>query len=400
VTFEETAREVILAVVWCVLILRTPAMIRDSRQRPLWAVLMGFAGGALVIQSSFGAAVNRMSGDPQCNNLVQGLWGVLNMAIMLEFVLRLVHGGSERRNRGTLIYWAALTAVAMVVFYVLSAPGERFSPEPSAICFFTAYALVAAIYMIGSALIMTWAMYTHFMLVKAKILIATLSLIALGNATQIPFMTIRTLQRVTGDMPPILDDTAFVLNTVRFLMVPLGCAIAALEPLRTATVYWYRRMRIYPLWRLLRSATPELATCSPASWLRDAMATDDAWGRLHRRVVEIRDSINHLHDAWASPALLDCASRYANVEMGEGRRQLAVACWLAVAERHSEAGAPRLYLDQERVLLPESMHAEATARAEIRNLLRLHRNLRSRRVKQFTGQLSEVGRGGLRVNGG
>ncbi|MDQ1308589.1 MAG: hypothetical protein QG671_4424 [Actinomycetota bacterium] len=70
---EQGIRHLIILVAWTVLIVRTPFMIRDRRQRPLWLVLSAIAGGSIVIQSWFGAALNHATGVPHMNNLVQGL---------------------------------------------------------------------------------------------------------------------------------------------------------------------------------------------------------------------------------------------------------------------------------------------------------------------------------------
>lgn len=97
--FEAYVRHVILIFVATVLLIRTPAMVRDQHQRPLWLILVAFGGGSIVIQPWFGAAVNRMTGVSQLNNLIQGIWGVLNIAVTLEFALILANSGS-RSARG------------------------------------------------------------------------------------------------------------------------------------------------------------------------------------------------------------------------------------------------------------------------------------------------------------
>ena len=382
-TLDEITRQAIFAVVLLVLLVRTPAMVRNQEQRPLWLVLAVFAGGSIVIQSWFGAAVNDLSGDAQFNNLVQGLWGILNMAVTLEFVMRLTSPGRHRRHRNTRISWAAGTALGMTALFELAPPDERFDPAFE-FAPFTAYSLLAASYMIVSAVIMTVAMGRHLPSVGTRTLFAGLLMLTAGNATQVPFMAIRTLQRLATDVPPALGDAAFVLNTIRFVLVPLGCVVAALEPVRATVVHWHRHVRIYPLWRLLRDATPELALEPPISRAGDLFATGYLWERLHRRVVEIRDSIVYLHDTWASPALLDQVSRYAESEAPHGRRRvLATACLLAALRRFSLDGTPKRYLKPDRSLLPELLHDVATSRVEVEGLIRLQHVMRSREVRNF-----------------
>ncbi|GAB1691161.1 MAB_1171c family putative transporter [Krasilnikovia sp. M28-CT-15] len=389
---DETIRQIIITVVVAVLVVRTPFMVRDRRQRPLWLMLLVFAGGSLVIQSWFGAAINRATGVAQVNNLVQGLWGVLSMAVTLEFVSRLAGKGQRSRRWDlTRIAAALTTAAAMALFFALTPPPQRFT-VPHGFTTFTMYALTAAIYMITTAVAVVWLLCRHLRFVRTRTLSAALVLLAVGNATQVPFMTIRTVQRLSGAASPGLLDVAFILNTTRFILVPIGCVIAAMEPVRKASLYCYRRARLYGLWRRLRSATPELQLSPDVSRASDLLAFDDAWERLHRRVVEIRDSMLYLHDTWASHDLLNAARQH--VEDGPPAhrpRLLTIACWLEVTRRLAVTGRPRVYADVDRSLLPDLRAARSTMHPETRYLLRLHRALRSRAVRDFADRHLEAG---------
>ncbi|MGH3826561.1 MAG: DUF6545 domain-containing protein [Pseudonocardiaceae bacterium] len=386
--FEEVARRSILAVVWIVLVLRSPAMVRDSRQRRLWLVLAVFAGGSIVIQPRFGSFVNAATGITQFNNLVQGVWGVLNAAVMLEFVVNLALGkGKARLNQVVRIVWAVATVAAMVLCFAITPGAERFTPA-GAVSGFAVYAVLSGIYMIGAAGSAAWLLWCRLPYITGTTLYAGLLMVTVGNAIQAPFMVIHTLQRLVPEVPPELLTAAFALNTTRFIMVPLGCVIAAVEPSWKTVLYWYRRVRLYALWRRLRDATKELALTPPTSRTRDLLTIDDAWERLHRRVVEVHDSVFYLYDTWAWPELLVAAKRHAeDTARPERRRIVAVACWIEVTRRAALSGMPRLHRELDPELLPELQAAQSTMRAEIRHLVRLDRAMRSRRVQAFTREM-------------
>lgn len=266
----------------------------------------------------------------------------------------------------------------MTLCFALTPAPERFAP-PSQLSSFAVYAVLAAIYMVGAAGAVAWSIGRNLALVKGKTLRAALMMVTVGNGTEIPFMTIRTLQRLTLRAGPELLVFAFLLNTARFILIPLGCAIAAMEPSRKTMLYYYRRIRLYPLWHLLRSATIELALASLVSRTQDALATDDAWERLHRRVVEVHDSIFYLYDGWARPELVDQSTRQTRV-LNCGP----TACWLEVARREALRGIPKRYcVNPDRELLPRVLAQESSMRVEVRYLMRLHRALKSRSVQAF-----------------
>jgi hypothetical protein len=382
--FEEIARRSILVIVWIVLVLRSPVMVRDSRQRLLWLVLAVFAGGSITIQPWFGSVVNAATGITQFNNLLQGIWGVLNTAVMLEFVVDLaLDKGKARQHLLVRISWAVATVAAMVLCFALTPGPERFKPT-GAVSVFAVYAAVAGIYMVSAAGLAAWLVGRRLSSVTSGALYLGLLMVTVGNAFQMPFLVIRTVQRLTPEVPPALLTAAFVLNTTRFIMVPLGCVIAAVEPPRKTMVYWYRRVRLHALWRRLREATKELALTPPTSRTRDLLTIDDAWERLHRRVVEIHDSVFYLHDAWAWPELLEAAKHHATETARPAQRRIvAMACWIEVTRRAALSGAPKLHRELDHELLPELQATQSTTRAELRYLVQLHRAMRSRRAQAF-----------------
>ena len=356
--FEEISRTVILTVVWIVLVLRTPAMLRDRGQRRLWLVLAVFAIGSITIQSWFGRWVNEVTDVAQFNNLVQGLSGILNAAAVLEFVAYLVGIRHWRFRVGA----AVAVAAGMSVTFALTPAAQRFKP-PVGFTSFTVYSLLALVYMVTAAGFAAYLLFRHLPQIRGRTLFAGLLMVAVGHSTQVPFMLIRTWQRLIPGIPQWLLDAAFVTGTVRFVLVPLGCCIAAMEPVRQAVLFYYRRVRLYGLWRRLRDATESLALEPPPSRRQDLLTLGRSWERLHRRVVEIRDSAFYLYDTRASPELLREARGSTHP----------VAHWLAITRREALDGAPQRHAAVGTDLLPELKAAQSTMREEMRYLLALDR---------------------------
>jgi hypothetical protein len=383
--FEEITRRVIIVVVCATLILRTPFMIRDKQQRPLWLLLVVVAGGSIVIQSWFGVEINRLTGINQFNNLLQGVWGVLDVAVTLEFVVHLVRTAepSGWRCAGRIAV-AVVTLAGMTLLFLLTPVPWRFTPPPASLSAFTVYSLLAASYMIVAAGSASWLIFRHLPYVRGRTLYAGLLMISVGNATEIPFMTIRTLQRLTTHTDARLLQAALVLNTVRFILLPAGCVTAAIDPLRRTVLHCYRRARIYPMWHLLRLATAELTLAPPVARWRDLVVVSDAWERLHLRMVEIHDSIVHLYGTWAWPQLLDLATQYAQATAPPKRRPIIVtACWLEVTRRAARSSAPRLHQIVDEMPSHGPPGCECATREEITYFLRLYRAMRSRQVRAF-----------------
>jgi hypothetical protein len=384
--FEDISRWVILTVVWVVVIVRAPAMVRDKQQRPLFVVLAVIALGAIPIQPWFADWIDGLVGDAKFHNLFRGLFAILDAAVTWRFVVHIAgrkgtwwHSAPGRRLRAA----AALgVAVAIIICYYVTPAAERFRPSPTGP--FAVYNVLIFSYLaisLGAAAVQMWR---HLPGVRGRTLRVGLALVAIGNLMEVPFAVIRVGERLTWFASPVLTDVAFYASTARFIMVPLGCAVAAFEPMRTAAMYYYRRVRLYPLWRLLRESTPEIVLSPPVSRWQDMVTGDNSWERLHRRIVEIRDSAFYLYDTWVWPELLERAQQD---ESAEGRRIAVTARWLEVARRESLAGVPKRYRALDKALLPELTADQAGVRDELRYLLELHRQLRSAQVRAFADRV-------------
>ncbi|GAB3874581.1 hypothetical protein GCM10029964_016780 [Kibdelosporangium lantanae] len=352
-TYSEPVREGLLVVVWCALILRTPMVLRDRRQLPLWQVLAVFAATSLVMREGFGAVLDRAVGDPTFHMLFANLWDVLGFTSPLYFAAWVAGRLRHRLRWGA---WALFTVSVTVVTYVL-APEQLTFPGVSA------QSVVFTLYLMSTTSVTVWLLYRHVSEVRDRVLGLALWMIILGEAVLVPYMGIVAVFMVGHASPPWLVWFGYVGAVARFTLLPLGCVVATFEPVRKALVCRYQHWRLRGVWQLLTATTPQLRMAPPA----------DSWEALHRRIVEIRDSIFHLYDTWATEHLVATAHRYTNDPV------LAVACWLEVTRRAAEDRAPRLYQVVHLPSLPDT----TTAREEMRWQLGIHRAMRSPETHWF-----------------
>jgi hypothetical protein len=276
----------------------------------------------------------------------------------------------------------------MVILFAATPVAQRFSAHPVP-GVFTAYALVTAGYMIPALIATAWVIWRHLPHVQGRTLYVALLMVMVGDVLMVLFMAIRTAGRLIT-IAPWFPALATTLSTGRLILLPVGIALVAVEPLRTKTLYWYRRVRLFSLWHLLRSATSELVLIPMPSRFQDLRTVNHAWERLHLRVIEIRDSIFYLLDTRATPKLLHDATHYADLVAGPDRqRVVAIACWLETTRRAATTGTPKLHHALDKDLLPELAGNAATLHAEMRYLLRLHRALNSRPVQAFAEQTTQ-----------
>ncbi|MDV6277533.1 DUF6545 domain-containing protein [Rhodococcus erythropolis] len=373
-------------------------MMRREPQRPLLYLLIVFAISTLIVQSWFARKINEITGIAQCNYLLQGLWGVLNAAVALEFVIHLAHGNNQLYiGRKFRVGLALGSAASMAVLFAVTPPSSRFnsaSLTPS----FALYSLVAGLYTICVAAVAAGMLLRHLPQVRGRVLSLALVCIAVGTGALAPVVTILTLQRLTGWVTPELRNVAFWISISRLLLVPFGCLIAAMEPVRIALTQRCRNRRLHRLWDMLRQATPELELVSePAPWEEvPTSPTSKSWRQLHRRVVRINDSIHHLHHSWATEELLVDAAEYAAKHLGEKTRESTeMACWVEVTRRMALADSPKCYSQLESHPFgkrnTEMSQGCSTSFAEMRRLMKLDRALHSKNVQEFATKYCATG---------
>ncbi|WP_308432116.1 DUF6545 domain-containing protein [Streptomyces cinnamoneus] len=405
----ETLRGLILFIVWAVLVLRISALWR-APQRPVWIVLLVLATGSLMIQAPVGKWLDSTTGVAKAGELAVALVALTDFAAVWWFAVALHRAGHATPawlRRAPAVSAATMAALAVAFFVVTPAP-DRFGAQAHG--WWAGYAVAWITFGLVTAVGAGALFWRHGITMRSPVLRLSMLALAVGTTAELPYLVIRAIRWFT-EAPATLALVGFWCSFTRFVLVALGCSLAALEPLRRAALYWYRRQRLYGLWMLLRQATPELVVLTPRSRTSDLLTFSNPWEQLHQRVIDIRDSITFLHDGWASPQLLQEAARHAGGGRDEGaggrdegaggrdegaggrhggaggrdegERLVAVACWIETTRRDALAGATKLHHELDKDLLPDVQASESTVHREIRHLLRLHRALRTRAVQSF-----------------
>ncbi|NBE56208.1 hypothetical protein GUY60_33210 [Streptomyces sp. YC537] len=336
------------------------------------------------MQAQVGAWIDTTTGVAKAGELAVTLIALTDFAAVwwLALTLRTVDRPTPAWLRRAPLVCAAVTAVAACVLFALAAEEHRYGERAEGV--WVAYAVVWIGYGLVTAVGAAAVFWRYGLRMHSPALRASMLLLAVGTSAEVPYLVIRAVRWFDPEVSPALALAGFWCSFARFVLVAVGCSLAAIDPLRKASLFWYRRQRIYRLWRLLRQATPELLVVTPRSRLSDLLTFRNSWELLHQRVIDIRDSIIFLRDGWASPELLSEAVRHADASSTSERdRLLATACWIEAARRDALAGAPRRHEEVDQGLLPEVHARESTMPREITYLVRLHRSLASRHVSEF-----------------
>lgn len=382
---QEAVRWFFIALVLAALVLRIPAVIADRRQLPISIVLLFLAFGSITVQSWFGRAVNDFTGITAFNNLIQGLSGIASQAVLLEFIILMYRNcNGASRLRALRIGLACVAASLMVICFALTEPAARFH-TPTATTFI-GYSLLAASYMITNATIIVTLAIRRLRSIHSSTLLAALTMVTTGNLLQVPFMLIRTVERLTPSIPDHFAQIAFPIGTVQFTLTTLGCVLTALVPIVANIRHLYHWRRLRRMWLLLTAATSELAIERTG---RSILRLGDGWKLLHSRIIDIRDSCFYLYDRRATPALLDEAHRYAHgATSSEHQDLVVVACWLETTRRLALTNhfTANIVADRTLSLLPPVVRDPANLANEARTMLDLYKMLSSPTVEHFVAK--------------
>lgn len=381
-SWVETMREVIFFIVWAVLILRFSTLWRP-RQRPAWIVLAALSTGSVVIQADVRRWIDHTTGVEGASELIVALTAIADFGAVWWFALELhraAHPARMRRLLAPVVAAGTMAIIAIALFFV-TPPVDRFGEQAHG--WWILYAIAWIGYGATTAASAAFLFWRHGITMSNPTLRVSMLVLSVGVGAELPYLVIRAVRWFSAPAPE-LALASFWCSFARFVIVALGCSLAALDPLRKALLHWQRRQRLYGLWLLLRRATPELALEEPRSRLVDMTTFGNTWEELHQRVVEIRDSIAFLYDSWATPHLLQEAREYAaGLVPPERARPVAISCWLEATRRMAIAEAPKRYHKLDPNLLPDVCTQKSTMHREVQQMSRLYRDLRSQTVRNF-----------------
>jgi hypothetical protein len=282
---------------------KIPALVRDPRsptRRALVAMLACLVWAPLVNTPFVYLRFDELSGVPNLARLIAH-YGIIGFAVSVQMLL--LHWTVERPSpRSTWIRFAAVVAavVAMAVFFVLAPLDTSLTSEFTArygdAPYMAAYMLVYLGYFVVALLDILRLSWRFTGLTRQPFLRIGLRLVGYGAVFGIAYCLEKgfyVASRNAGYEPipaDVQEQMSPLLTGPGCVLMLIGFTIPSWGPRLAAGGAWLRRLRtyrrLYPLWRLLYDATPEIAL-DPGRPARGSVR--DVEYRLVRRVVEIRD---------------------------------------------------------------------------------------------------------------
>ncbi len=292
---------------WVAVLYKLPALQRrpdDWSVRTLWLTLLALAVTLTLLLPPVYLAVGGLFAVPNLARLLaHGLtlvasWSVQAYLSYLNYPEIEAHPGVRRSG---LILLGAL--VLLTLFFVLAPLDEEaldFMTRYASAPFVLEYRLVFLLYL-GFALVNVVRLSWRYAgMTDRPALDLGLRMIVAGAIAGLGYIAhegARSVAARLGTGYPIGDPDALtqLLVAVSITLVVIGSTIPSWGArVGIPALYnWLDRYRacrnLYPLWRQLCDAAPEIALVPPRSNIVDALDVRDLRFRLYRRVVEIRD---------------------------------------------------------------------------------------------------------------
>ncbi|MEV5884507.1 MAB_1171c family putative transporter [Streptomyces sp. NPDC052020] len=278
---------------WACIVLRAPHAVVSRSQRPLWLIVLAAAMANSLDLGQTGRLIDRWGWEGHGVDLVRNVCGVISAVILLEFA------GSVTGSRalGRWLRAAAGSVVVAVVALDLASPphdthsvGDGGPPTPS-----TAYWLLVVVTHLAANWVCALVCLRHLGGTDSRRLRAALFLFSSGAVFASLFWLGALSELATGPSWPLSLKPYFLalhgLLTSAALTVPTAAAV------RQAVTEARRGWRIWPLWRELMQACPNVPLSQPRSRLLEVFSPKRKRQLLlYRQVVEIHDAMLVLHD--------------------------------------------------------------------------------------------------------
>lgn len=277
---------VLLVVLWGATVVRLPTLLRDRRQRAMWACL---CAGTLAETFTF-APVARAIGRP----LLADLLGVVSTFLLLRF-LAVIAG------RGIPGWQWALTAATLIAMVTLDVAAGGIGPDPTELSRHLPH-LAAAFWVVFDG-------YLVAVLTSGAVLFRSAAREAPRGVPRFGLRTIAAGWAMIGAsaaltaIPVVLGAAGVpigfsgLLTPARFLqdagtLLAVGGALGPAGRRAHVVLGEYRSLlALRPLWTAMRDAFPEVILFSPGRAVVEMAGVDEVRLRLYRRVIEIRDGM-------------------------------------------------------------------------------------------------------------
>ncbi len=298
----EMVSAILVVALWGYLLVKLRALhwrLHDAAQRANCLSLFAVSLSMTVFHPPVYRAIDRIVGVPNSARLLGNSLGVIGAWAFQPVVMRLLHYGERKRGVfgsaglmvGTIVTMAVLFSRASVPIEAPTDFQVRYSTAP----YIAEYRLILLLY-IGLLISQLFSRSLRNRQVVRSIprsylrLQARVQTIGWGLGTAYAGLECGYIVlALLGIVPPHSYPTALA-----YALFAGGC-IALVSGGLLGVYRWgeqYRAYRLlYPLWRDLYEATPDIALDPPRSAYADALTFRDLDLRLYRRVMEIQDGV-------------------------------------------------------------------------------------------------------------
>ncbi|MFF1695525.1 MAB_1171c family putative transporter [Streptomyces sp. NPDC058257] len=302
---------------WAAVLLRLPHTLGSRQQRELWLAGLAAAAANTLDLDSVGALIDRSFGSLHSVDLVRNICGLISAFALLE----LVHSLTTSSRRRALLVWLRVAACCVVAgllaMEVLYGPHGRHlvqggpAPSPPAPYWLLIIATHLAVNALALLVFLNLGRHCADRSLKAGLL-----LLAFGTAMAGVFWLNALAHLLGHTLAAAVQPFALALHVLLIaaaLTVPT--TYAARRTLSDVRDWW----RIWPLWRDLVEACPQVLLAPRRSRLREVLwPVGPPRLLLYRQLVEIRDAILVLAP-YATPELHACAWEFADTLDGSAR---------------------------------------------------------------------------------
>ncbi|TJZ54511.1 hypothetical protein FCH28_15460 [Streptomyces piniterrae] len=369
---------------WGAVLVRLPSAVRSRSQRGLW-LAVATAATAMTLNLSAVQQVFRDSGESiRLIQITTNFFGVLSAGAVLFFVTMTVGG---RRFEGRLyvamgMAFAALAALLWADGSSYEFPLAGTDPAPTSIAY--RLILVTAHLTANTACVsMCWR---YGRSTAPPLLRSSLRLFGLGTALAGVYWVGHVVRLFTSAdwIPPVMA----IIMGAHALLRAMAILVPTFATARRAIVDIGTVWRLWPLWRDLMDAVPQVALTKTRPRILEILWPLVPWRLLaYRKVIETRDAIVVLR-GYVEPGTLSAAREFvAGADIPEPRTEAAVlACVMREARRRKLAGLPHKPSPTEQLGIGSGDFADEKA-----FLLQATQEYESPLLKTFGCQLDTIG---------
>ncbi|MFI6093517.1 MAB_1171c family putative transporter [Streptomyces sp. NPDC051218] len=357
---------------WLALALRCSTALRTPEQRGLWlAVATATVAITLTLPDVTQLAL-QATGGGHAIPLARNLIGVLSSGAVLYFV----SAASGGRSRWGVCCATSLAMVSLLILDSLAPPHQEHvvtgpgAPAPS-----TAYWLVLVMVHLIADISCTSLCRQYSNRTANPVLKVSLRTFGIGTALSFLFWFSQLISLLfhTHRLMPYLP---YVMN-LHGLLRAIALLTPSLYAVRGAVAEICIIWRLWPLWRDLVQAVPNVAFLKPRHRLLEVVWPQASWRLVaYRKVIETRDAILILNDYAAADTWARARRHVATASVAQAKADATVlACVMAGARSAKLAGLPHQRsadnlvnfdkgdLDREKEFLLDMAQAYASAHA-------------------------------------